>query len=138
MTMTPTHVVIAGANHSSSRGAPQPSPVERVSPPINNEQVSGNVVGLDPPHLRRGTGNEPPPPRITVDIRGHQGDAEGWLVNVKRQEKLSTAEERFNKVENGVRNASTTINQMAGALVSVLMIGKVRVVHLHGMTYHVP
>ena len=52
-------------------------------------------------------------------------------MNVKRQEKLTTAEERFSKVENGVRNASTTINQMAGALVSVLMIGKVRRMLLH-------
>ncbi|GAX78939.1 hypothetical protein CEUSTIGMA_g6379.t1 [Chlamydomonas eustigma] len=57
--------------------------------------------------------------RITVDIRGASLDAD-WNVMIKRQDDGT----RYSKVENGVRNASTTVSSMAGALVSVLMIAK--------------
>lgn len=59
-----------------------------------------------------------PSNRITVDIRGASLDSD-WNVYVKRQE-----EGRFTRVENGVRGVSTTVQSVAGAFISILMMAK--------------
>eukprot|EP00955_Chlamydomonas_euryale_P031845 334115-Chlamydomonas_euryale.AAC.2 len=56
--------------------------------------------------------------RITVDIRGASLESD-WNVYVKRQD-----EGRFSRVDHGLRSVSATVQSVAGAFISLLMMAK--------------
>lgn len=72
-------------------------------------------------HTQRYVGTDAANNRISVDIRSQHGDAAEWQVHVKRQDPEGS---RLSRVESGLRGVSTTVQSVAGAFISVLMVAK--------------